>query len=99
MPFADNNVANGVALVRLSFRSTVVVDRIAKAAYYQQGSLRQLRNRMEDLGFDIRPSWANGALILAPIFRQQLHNARIELNAYSVLLLDSDTNLVEQALI
>lgn len=90
---ADAWNADGVILSRLTFHNPDVVSFLLEA-----DALAGCRLRVESAGCDVRPAWANGALLLVPATEDQINEAGIQLKAHNILMLTSDVQVVEHTL-
>jgi len=90
---ADAWSADGVALSRLTFHSPEIALFLLDSHF-----LAGCRSRVESAGCEVRPPWANGALLLVPVTEEQIDEADIQLKPHNIVMLNSDVELVAQAL-
>lgn len=90
---ADAWSAIGVTLLRLTFHSPDIT-----ALLLGSCALADCRARVESAGCEVRPAWANGALLFIPVTEDQTAEADLQLKSHNILMLTSDVQHVQQAL-
>lgn len=90
---ADALSADGVLLTRLTFHTPGMMSFLDESPH-----LTACRSRVESAGCTVRPSWANGALLLVPVTEEQIKEEGIDLKAHNILMHTSDEELVKDAL-
>eukprot|EP00929_Paragymnodinium_shiwhaense_P048900 TRINITY_DN24684_c0_g1_i3.p1 TRINITY_DN24684_c0_g1~~TRINITY_DN24684_c0_g1_i3.p1 ORF type:complete len:621 (-),score=104.49 TRINITY_DN24684_c0_g1_i3:489-2351(-) len=78
---------------RLTFHMPSVVDLLTQAP-----DLEECRARVVSAGCELRPAWANGALLLVPVTHDDLLEAGMKLATHNILMLASDQARVERVL-
>jgi hypothetical protein len=90
---ADGLSADGVILARLTFHCPMII-----GALLELEPLRVCIDRVESTGCEVRPVWANGAILLVPTTEGFILEAGICLKAHNILMLDSDKDRIYQGL-
>jgi len=90
---ADAWSADGVTLARLTFHNPDVT-----ALLLGSSALAGCIGRVESAGCEVRPAWANGALLFVPVTEEQIAEADLQLKSHNILMLTSDVQPVEQVL-
>ena len=82
---ADAWSTDGVVLSRLTFHTPEVTSFLRDTE-----ALSSCRSRVEVAGCEMRPAWANGALLLVPTTDAEIAEAGIELKAHNIFMLAAE---------
>merc|ERR1712226_1822601 len=89
----DAQSEDSVLLTRLTFHNPALFDHLLASE-----ALKACIARVENAGCQVRPPWANGALLLVPLTERQLAEESLDLKAHNIMLLASDSERVRVAL-
>lgn len=82
-----------LVVLRLTKRNEHVLDVMLK-----EMCLQQVRAQVEEAGCEILPEWAGGAVVLAPLTKQQADEAGVQLRPHHIVVAQQNQALVEQVL-
>jgi hypothetical protein len=85
--------AEGATLFRLTHCSQEISDMLVASP-----ELADCCHRVTSASCEVRPSWANGALLLLPLTVEQIREAGVKLKAHNIFALISDKVQIELAL-
>eukprot|EP00928_Gymnodinium_smaydae_P057381 TRINITY_DN4062_c0_g4_i1.p1 TRINITY_DN4062_c0_g4~~TRINITY_DN4062_c0_g4_i1.p1 ORF type:complete len:586 (-),score=77.66 TRINITY_DN4062_c0_g4_i1:234-1991(-) len=89
---ADAYNSDGVVLCRLTFHTPEMMPYLLESEELAASCARVLNAEC-----CVRPAWAHGALLLVPVTEQYIKEANIDLKAHNILMLNSDVQLVKNA--